>query len=184
MKHLRLFEDWKADDIRDKQKIVNDDPKLAAEIGQFYELQNDIKELEEELLKKKDAFKQFEMEIRPMLDCMKEMNIKLSLTNDYLIQITRFGGERRDASYKNAFENALTKVNASTRKVLEAALEASRTVTQVKHSFKIDKKLEEASILDNIKNAIKKGINAFLDIFKKEENEVDKANKELQKLTK
>lgn len=184
LKHLRLFEDWKADDIRDKQKIVNDDPKLAKEIGQFYELQNDIKALEEDLMKKKDAFKQFEMEIRPMLDCMKEMNIKLSLTNDYLIQITRFGGERRDASYKNAFENALTKVNASTRKVLEAALEASRSVTQVKHSFKIDKKLEEASIIDNVKNAIKKGINAFLNIFKKEENEVDKANKELQKLAK
>ena len=187
MKHIKTFESFSvneaisASDIRDKDKVLNEDPKLAAEIGKFHDLQKEIKKLEEDLMAKKAEFKEFENEIRPMMDCMKEMKVKLSITDKYVIQITRFGGERKDVSYKNAFENALTKVNASTRKVLEAALEASKTVTQVKHSFNIEE-LTEASILDKIISAIKTGVSKFMNLFKSEEKKIDSANQELEKL--
>lgn len=159
-----------------------EDPAIKSSMGEFYELQNEIKKLEAELEAKKLQFKQFEGDIKPMLDGMKEVGDKLAQTEEYVLKVSRFGGERKDASYKTAFENALTKVNAATKRVLEEALEASKKVTQVKHSFQIDKVVAEASIFDKIKSAIKGAINKLLGVFKKESKNIDDANKELKKL--
>lgn len=160
-----------------------EDPGVKAQIGTFYDLQEQIKKLEAELEERKLAFKQFEGEIKPMLDGMKEVGDKLAQTEEYLIKVSRFGGERKDASYKNAFENALSKVNGATKRVLEEALEASRKVTQVKHSFSIDKVIvAEASIFDKIKSAIKGAISKLLGVFKKESKTIDDANKDLKRL--
>jgi septal ring factor EnvC (AmiA/AmiB activator) len=159
-----------------------EDPAIKNSIGDFYELQNEIKKLEAELEEKKLAFKQFEGDIKPMIDGMKEVGDKLAQTEEYVIMISRFGGERKDASYKTAFENALSKVNAATKRVLEEALEASKKVTQVKHSFSIDTIVAEASIFDKIKGAIKSAISKLLGIFKKETKTIDDANGDLKKL--
>jgi hypothetical protein len=159
-----------------------EDPGVKAQIGTFYELQEQIKKLEAELEEKKLQFKQFEGDVKPMIDGMKEVGDKLAETEEYVLKVSRFGGERKDASYKTAFENALGKVNAATKRVLEEALEASKKVTQVKHSFSIDKVVAEASIFDKIKGAIKGAISKLLGIFKKETKTIDDANKDLKKL--
>jgi hypothetical protein len=159
-----------------------EDPAIKASMGEFYELQNEIKRIEAELEEKKLMFKQFESDIKPMIDGMKEVGDKLAQTEEYVIKVSRFGGERKDASYKTAFENALSKVNAATKRVLEEALEASKKVTQVKHSFAIDKVVAEASLFDKIKSAIKGAISKLLGVFKKESKTIDDANKDLKKL--
>jgi septal ring factor EnvC (AmiA/AmiB activator) len=159
-----------------------EDPGVKAQIGTFYELQEQIKKLEAELEEKKLQFKQFEGDVKPMIDGMKEVGDKLAETEEYVLKVSRFGGERKDASYKTAFENALSKVNAATKRVLEEALEASKKVTQVKHSFSIDKVVAEASLFDKIKSAIKGAINKLLGVFKKESKTIDDANKDLKKL--
>lgn len=159
-----------------------EDPAIKDQIGTFYDLQEEIKKLEAQLEEKKLQFKQFEGDVKPMIDGMKEVGDKLAETEEYLIKISRFGGERKDASYKTAFENALSKVNAATKRVLEEALEASRKITQVKHSFSIDKVVAEASLFDKIKGAIKNAISKLLGIFKKEAKTIDDANKDLKKL--
>jgi hypothetical protein len=159
------------------------DPAIAKQLDYFYEMQNKIKEYEKEIEAMKDEFKQFADELKPMMDGMKEVGEKLAKTEDFIIAISRFGGERKDASYKNAFENALTKVNAATKKVLEEALEASKKVTNVKHSFNIQK-VEEASIFTKITDMLKKAVSKFVGIFKKETKTIDDANKELAKLAK
>jgi|694.fasta_scaffold95110_4 hypothetical protein len=187
MKRLHSFENFiseaiSATEIKDKQKYIPDDPKLSEQISHFHDLQKEIKKIEEDLTNKKAEFKQFEEEIRPMLDCMKELNVKLALTEEFIIQVTRFGGERKDVSYKNAFENALTKVNAATKKVLMEALEAAKHVTQVKHSFNIEQ-LAEGTFIENVKKFLKSGIDAFLGLFKREEKKIDDANDELKKIT-
>ena len=176
MKIVKMFEEFIFE-------AFIEDPGVKSSIGEFYDLQNEIKRLEAELEERKLAFKQFEGEIKPMLDGMKEVGDKLAQTEEYLIKVSRFGGERKDASYKTAFENALSKVNAATKRVLEEALEASKKVTQVKHSFSIDKVVvAEASIFDKIKSAIKGAISKLLGVFKKESKTIDDANKELKKL--
>jgi len=159
------------------------DPEIAKQLDYFYEMQNKIKEYEKEIEAMKEEFKQFADELKPMIDGMKEVGEKLAKTEDFIIAISRFGGERKDASYKNAFENALTKVNAATKKVLEEALEASKKVTNVKHSFNIQK-VEEANIFTKIGNLLKSAVSKFLNIFKKESKVIDDANKELAKLAK
>lgn len=176
MKIVKMFEEFLFE-------AFIEDAAVKASIGEFYDLQNEIKRLEAELEEKKLAFKQFEGDIKPMLDGMKEVGDKLAQTEEYVIKVSRFGGERKDASYKTAFENALSKVNAATKRVLEEALEASKKVTQVKHSFSIDKMVvAEASIFDKIKSAIKGAINKLLGVFKKESKTIDDANKELKQL--
>jgi len=159
------------------------DPEIAKQLNHFYEMQNKIKEYEKEIEAMKEEFKQFADELKPMMDGMKEVGEKLAKTEDFIIAISRFGGERKDASYKNAFENALSKVNAATKKVLEEALEASKKVTNVKHSFNIQK-VEEANIFTKIGNLLKSAVSKFLNIFKKEGKVIDDANKELAKLAK
>jgi len=175
MKIVKMFEEFVFE-------AFIEDPGVKASIGEFYELQNEIKRLEAELEERKLAFKQFEGDIKPMLDGMKDVGDKLAQTEEFVIKVSRFGGERKDASYKTAFENALSKVNAATKRVLEEALEASKKVTQVKHSFSIDKVVAEASLFDKIKSALKGAINKLLGVFKKESKTIDDANKDLKKL--
>lgn len=160
-----------------------EDPDITTQISAFYDLQEQIKILEAELSKKKKEFKQFETDVKPMIDGMKDVGDKLAETEEYVIKVSKFGGDRLDVSYKNAFESALEKVNAATKRVLNEALEASKKVTHVKHSFSIDKIVTEASLFDKIKGAIKGAINKLLNIFKKESKNIDDANKDLKKLT-
>jgi hypothetical protein len=174
----------KSFEIFESENKVVEPPASIAEIGHFYTLQKEIKKMEAELQEKKLEFKKFEEELRPMMDSMKSLGLKMSVTEKYIIEITRFGGERKDVSYKNAFENALSKVNAATKKVLQASLEASKSITQVKHSFNIDK-LEESKLSDfgkRIKDAIKSAADKFMKIFSKAEDDIEDANNDLKQL--
>lgn len=175
---LKAFEEFV------NEEINIEDPEIAKKMNHFYELQRKIQEYEQQLEEMKDEFKGFEGQLRPIMDGMKETGEKLAKTEDFIVQITRFGGERKVPYYKDAFENALTKVNAATQKVLLEALEASKKVTQVKHSFKIDKALSEASFLEKVKSALKSAIAKLTSVFKKENRNIDDANKELAKLAK
>jgi len=159
------------------------DPNIKEQIGTFYDLQNQIQKLESELSAKRSAFKQFEKDVKPLIDGMKEFGDKLAETEDYLIKVNRFGGDRLDVSYKVAFESALSKVNGATKKVLAEALEASKKITQVKHGFDIHK-VSEASFFDKIKEVINDLIFKILGVFKKEGTVVDVANRELRDLQK
>lgn len=180
MKHIKLFEQFisESDHINE---VTIDDQNIKDTIGVFYDLQNEIQKLESELSAKRSAFKQFEKDVKPLIDGMKEFGDKLAETEGYLIKVSRFGGDRLDVSYKVAFENAVSKVNTATKKVLAEALEASKKITQVKHGFDIHK-VSEASLFDKIKEAIKDAISKIIGVFKKEGNAVDNANRDLQKL--
>jgi hypothetical protein len=162
-------------------EAIIDDPKVKNEISRFYDLQRRIKELEAELEASKSEFKEFEIEMRPMMDGMKEVGDKLAKTEEFIIEITRFGGERKDASYKNAFEMALSKVNGATKKILQESFEASKKVTQIKHSFTIDK-ITEASVLGKIGGLLKKAVVGFISLFKKESKVIDRGNDELENI--
>ncbi len=113
------------------------DTNVTDSVKEFYELQQEMATMKSRLKEMEGRFKEFEGVIKPMLDEMKELGDKLAMCGEYVIKVTKFGGERMDASYKDAFENALSKVNAATKNVLNEALEASKKLTQVKHSISI-----------------------------------------------
>ena len=78
------------------------------------------------------------------MDSMKILKDKVAKTDNYVINIVRAGGDKSNYSYKTAFEVSLTKVNASIRRILEEELEATKSISKVKHSFKIDKLLKSS----------------------------------------
>jgi hypothetical protein len=139
------------------------DSQVTDSVKEFYELQQEMNTMKSRLKEMEARFKGFEGIIKPMLDEMKELGDKLAMAGEFVIKVNKFGGERMDASYKDAFENALSKVNAATKGVLQEALEASKKVTQVKHSIDIQpaNQLQEG-IMDRISGAFK-GILSRLD---------------------
>jgi hypothetical protein len=131
-------------------------PEVTDSVKEFYELQQEMNTMKSRLKEMEARFKGFEGIIKPMLDEMKELGDKLAMAGEFVIKVNKFGGERMDASYKDAFENALSKVNAATKGVLQEALEASKKITQVKHSIDIQpaNQLQEG-IMDRISGAFK-----------------------------
>jgi phage-related protein len=119
-----------------------------------------------------------------MMDAMKSTKDRLATTEEFIIEITRYGGETVRASYKEAFELALTKVNGATQNILKEALEATKTVSRTKHSFKIRPSVDESSFFDKIVSSIKNVVKSFVNVFKKNEDKIDDANAELKKLAK
>jgi len=160
------------------------DNEITGKIEEFYNLQQQIEFLKAELKEKEAAFGQFKDQITPMIDDMKELGDKLAETEGYVVKVSRFGGDRETVSWKDAFALALSKVNAATQKVLNEAVESSKKVSKIGHSFKIEQVIKEASILDKVKKMFSSVIDKFSNVFKKESKEVDKANSELEKATK
>lgn len=177
MKHIKLFEQF----INEK---AIDDAQINQTIQEFHKLQMRIVELESELKQKKAQFKEFDDQIQPILEGMKETGDKLAVTETHVVKISRFGYERATASYKDAFDLALTKVNSSTKKILEEALAASIKVSKISASYSIDTKITEANILQRFIASIKKAASDFVNIFRKESKNIDSANNELKELEK
>lgn len=177
MKHIKLFEQFI------NEKII-DDAQINQTIQEFHKLQMRIAELESELKQKKAQFKEFDDQIQPILEGMKETGDKLAVTETHVVKISRFGYERATASYKDAFDLALTKVNSSTKKILEEALAASIKVSKISASYSIDTKITEANILQRFIASIKKASSDFINIFRKESKNIDSANNELKALEK
>jgi septal ring factor EnvC (AmiA/AmiB activator) len=166
-------------------EAIIDDQTIKDKIANFYELQKKIKEMESNLKEIKSQFGEFEELITPIIDGLKEVKDRTAETEEYIVEISRFGGEQTNVSYKDAFENALTKVNGATRKVLDEALEASKKTTKVKHSFSIRKiDVSESNILTNITNFINRAVSKFVSIFKTQSKIIDSANRDLKKLSK
>jgi hypothetical protein len=175
MRHLKTFEQFV-----NEAKIENEN--IENSIAEFHQLQTEIAELEMQLKEKKNQFKQFDEEITPILDGMKETKDKLATTEEYVVKVSRFGHERTSSSYKDAFELALTKVNSATKKILEEALESTQKITNIGHSYKIEK-LNEANIFQVVLGKLKSIAKSFLSIFKKESRNIDDANVELKRLS-
>jgi len=174
MKKIKLFEEF-------VNEVKIEDADVTASISEFYELQMQIAILQSELKQKQAKFKEFDKMVQPILSGMKDTQDKLGVTEGYVIKVSRFGYERTTASYKDAFELALTKVNGATQKILEEALAATEKISEVGTSYSIDQ-MNEDNIFQKIKNTFKSIVNSFVGIFKKESKNIDNANNELKKI--
>ena len=163
-----------------------EDPSIVASMDDFYLLQEEINQLSAKLKEAKKQFGEYGKQITPLLDSMQETGEKLAETDDYLIKIKRFAHERSSASYKNAFEMALGKVNSATRNILEESLTASKKITNIGHSFEIGTNESESideNILSKMIQGLKSVVKKFIGIFKRESRNIDNANKDLKDLS-
>ena len=176
--HVQLFEQF----VKQINEAQIEDPALAAKVAKYYDLQKRIDMLKSTLATMNAEAKElgFEDEIRPLFDSMKEIGDRLALTDGYIVKITRYGGTTTSYRYKEAFEMALTKVNSATEKVLQEALESTKKISNVSHSFNVEKVQE--NLATKLFGMLKGYVKAFLNIFKKEDKNIADANKELAKI--
>jgi|DEB19_MinimDraft_2_1074335.scaffolds.fasta_scaffold00120_17 hypothetical protein len=171
--------------FRINEEFVNEinieDTEITETISEFYELQMQILQLQSELKQKQAQFKKFDTNIQPIIDGMKETGDKLGVTEKYVVKVSRFGYERTTASYKDAFELALSKVNGATQKILKEALVATEKVGSVANSYTIDQ-MNEANIFQKIISTLKDISSKFVNMFKKESKNIDAANNDLKKI--
>lgn len=133
---------------------------------------------EMDTLKKKLKEIGFEDQLEGVFNELKELEEitsktkQLIQTDEYKFIVTQKDAFKRDnVKYKEAFEEAMDKVNGRIRKVLRKFKKEVTTVSTVKASFKIDKaeKIEEKVSKDSIKaftDKLKKIASNIVDFFK------------------
>jgi hypothetical protein len=175
--------------LKESKKKVNEasvtDPKLKKLLADYYEKQKEFDQLNSKIkqLKKEMDDLGLDEALTPLLDSMKEIDDRLATADEYIVKIMRFGYDSSSARYKEAFELAITKVNDATANVLNNALETTKKVSKVKHSFNIEK-LTEASFLSKLKNVFKSIFNKAAKAIKAESDDLNVINKEFAAILK
>jgi chromosome segregation ATPase len=163
------------------KEIQIEDQAIAAQLAEFYELQNKIKELSEELKDMENDYKKFSVQLAPMFETMKELKEKTAEAKSYIIKVEQEGYDRKTHKYKKAYEFALSKLNEATRAVCKKLEEEESTVSKVAARFSIEK-LSEATMFDKAKSYVSRVVGFFTEKMKGYFASMDKANGYLAKL--
>lgn len=144
--------------IQDKirQRIVEDaaPDHMNDLIDEFGELSDQIDQVQAILKKMQTRFDEIDKELVPAMEKLKEVGQNSLQTKKYLVTIKRMGYERTNKSYQKGFELALTKVNATIKKVLTDALAATETTSKISASLGVQK-IGEVSLIGTIMSKIK-----------------------------
>lgn len=115
----------------DEVKIT--DPTLRAKIDELARLKERVEELKRELKPLEKELKEVAEEVLPIVEMLDD---KVARTEKAVITIVRASHEKETVKYKEAYEAALGKVNAQTRKVLMDIANSLTSVHQVSAQFK------------------------------------------------
>lgn len=168
------------------------DKTLTVKLDRIHEIKKRLKELKAETESIEGELKEFDASIKPVFDAMKTLNDKLALTENYVIKITRYGGEGSAVSYGKAVEQALTQVDEAAQAIINECVRVNTAVTNVKHSYDIQK-VDESKLSNKVKAVSDKvravvakfsaKIKAVVEKFKSEvateTANIDQANKKL-----
>jgi len=99
----------------------------AALVDEFSQRLLEIQELAQQLKEKTDANKKIQPRIAELLKQTEGYKIRLLETKKYILEINKNGYSRTSVPYKEVYEEALTKVNDATKKVL---LELENSLTK------------------------------------------------------
>ncbi len=170
----------KLSEADEPQKKVEIPASLVSKIAKFKELSDKIDAQQKILAGLTKEFAEFETEIAPVKAQMEALGEKIVIVDKLTIALQRVGFDRTNPKYKEAFEEALTKVNATTKKVLEEILKANSSVSKVSATFAT--KFAEASWFKKFGNWIKSTYSSVVASIKQSNKEMDSAIKDLQKL--
>ena len=149
--------------------------EINQKINEFGELSDQIDLIKSQLDELKRKYSTIEDELRPLLIQLKQTEQKHLKSEKYLVTIKRMGFDRTTMKYKTAFNQALTKVNNQTKKVLEQILDETKQTNRIVSSIGVSRLKE---------NIITKMIKRIMMNFKKFLNPLKKTNKGLDDLNK
>jgi hypothetical protein len=146
------------------KKYINEEnvrlsKKEVALIDEMATLNNEIEKLSSQLKVLQKRHKEIDKELAPLVGVIKETKDKRIKTKNSILYIKVHGYDRENFSYKTAFESALTKVNANTRRLLEELKESTKTVTQIASKLASRPRQANESVL--VENIITKLIKNF-----------------------
>jgi hypothetical protein len=180
--------------IKQAQRLLSEavviDESLKNQIKDFYDLQMEVSQLEAKLNEAKQKYGQIKDVLDPVISGMKEVNQKLLVVEDYVIEVKKHSYDRTSVSYKDAFELGLSKVNEATRKILLQAAEAQTKVSKVGASFSIKKKNElgevafsynlDGDTVKKLKDKLMGVINKFTNLFTKQSENIETGTEEMR----
>ena len=144
---------------------------------ELLELTNELKKIEQEL-------KAFDVEIKPLFDQMKDARDRIATCEEYTIKITTFGYERNDVGWKSVVTMALEQVDEAAREIIGRCVEANKSVTQVKHSFKIeDNEVNEKISASGIATKVKSILGSLANFVRAKVSKIIKSAEKLKKLS-
>lgn len=164
------------------------DKAILAKLERIHAIKEKLKELTAETKAINTELTQFDADIKPIFDAMRVLNDKLATTEKYVLKITRYGGEGTSVAYGKAVEQALTMVDEAAQAIINECVRQHTAVTNVKHSFEIEK-LDEAKLTDKAKaliaklsDKITKIVERFKSFFDSKISKIDTANDKLAKM--
>jgi hypothetical protein len=159
------------------------DKAIVAKLDRIHELKNKIKELTAETKAINAELGEFDASIKPIFDAMKVLNDKLAVTEKYVMKITKYGGQSTVISYAKAVDDAIAKVDEAAKEIINECVKAHTTVTNVKHSYEIEK-VDESKVFNKIKSLVSKAVDKFKGFFDKKISKIDAVNSKLEKMIK
>lgn len=147
------------------------DPRLARKIDRMGELSNEIDRVKEELQRYQREYKELENELRPLIEELAEASEKALKTRKYIVTIKRQGYQRTNYKYKAAFDYLYERVNSSMKRIVDEALEANKTFSDILSSLGVQNRVDESLLLQEYAARIGGIIKKYYEIIR-EENEL------------
>lgn len=146
------------------------DPRLARKINRMGELANEIDRVKEELDRYQREYREIETELRPLIEELSEASEKALKTRDYIVTVKRQGYRRTNYKYKAAFDYLYERVNNSMKRIVDEALEANKTISDVLSSLGVQKRVDESqhAILNEYAGRIGGIIKKYYEIIREE----------------
>lgn len=153
---------------------------IRTKIDEFGELNDRIDQLKYELNKLTKEYKYIEDELRPILEQLKKHGEESLMTDKYLVSIKMSGYDRLNYRYKEVFEESLTKVNKSTRDLLNNLLKSTESITRVVSKVGVQP-IEESGFLDRVFGTIMGIIRRVIPSIRRNTKDLSNLNKVIKK---
>lgn len=116
--------------------------KLAKQIDEFSEIQEQINKLESEVKKLKDnpKYADLKSKVSTIMEELKATGEDTVETKKYILKITRMGGESETPKYAKILEEFLPKVSIKLRETYSKLKEAHTSITKRSPSLDVKKK--------------------------------------------
>jgi len=157
------------------------EPSIQRKIDEFGRLNDEIDTLKYKLNKLTKDYKVIEQELRPLLEELQRHGEESVMTEKYLVSIKKGGYERINYSYKKGFEKSLTKVNKSTRKLLEDLLKTTETITYISSKVGVQK-LKESSFIEKFFTTILTLIKKVVPTIRRNKKDLSSLNKQTKRM--
>ncbi len=157
-KIIQTLNEQKVGSVLNEVEIT--DPKLSKKIDEWAKIKSQMTELEKQLGALRTAIKPHEKELLPIVEEIvkpfKSVKERVVRTDKYIVAITKMGVKDVERpKYKEAFNLALEKVNAQTKRVLQAAFEETKRVSDTTSSYMAEPTKESVILQENVINKIK-----------------------------